>query len=173
MNRSDLLRKRVRCLIWIVIAGLVFGGATAIPLQTELNSTVQVLGADHNRDGERLREPAGIALWLVKVRDGLNDTFTRYPFIAYGTDWLAFGHFVIALAFVWPLRDPVRYSGLFTFGIIACICVIPFALVMGQVRQIPLGWRLIDCSFGVVGLIPLWFCRRYARELEQLARRDA
>ena len=125
-------------------------------------------------EGERPREPvpetSGIALWLVKVRDGLNETFARYPFIAYGTDWLAFGHFVIALAFVWPLRDPVRYSGLFTFGIIACILVVPFALVMGQVRQIPLGWRLIDCSFGLVGLIPLCFCRRYVRELEQLDR---
>ena len=33
-----------------------------------------------------------------KVRDALNDTYSRYPFIAYGTDWLAFGHFVIALA---------------------------------------------------------------------------
>jgi len=27
-------------------------------------------------------------------------------------------------------------------------------------------WRLIDCSFGVGGAIPLWFCRRWAGELD-------
>src|SRR2546430_10158380 len=28
----------------------------------------------------------GFGLWLVKVRDALNDTYARYPFVAYGTD---------------------------------------------------------------------------------------
>ena len=31
---------------------------------------------------------------------------------------------------------------------------------------IPLWWRLIDCSFGVFGIIPLWFCRKWSEELE-------
>jgi hypothetical protein len=30
-----------------------------------------------------------------------------YPFLAYGTDWLAFVHLVIAVAFVGPFFDPV------------------------------------------------------------------
>jgi len=33
-------------------------------------------------------------------------------------------------------------------------------------------WRLIDCSFGVLGFIPLWFCRKWTSELEQLGSRD-
>jgi len=164
VDTANILRRRLRCLTWIVIAGLLFGGVTAIPLRSELNWTVQVLGADHPG-------ASGFALWLVKVRDALNDTYARYPFVAYGTDWLAFGHFVIALAFFWPLKDPVRYSGLFTFGIIASLLVVPFAMVMGQVRGIPWGWRFIDCSFGIAGFIPLWFCRKYSRQLEALSDR--
>jgi hypothetical protein len=161
MNTAEVLLRRIRFLTWIVIAGLFFGGATAIPLQTELNWVVHFLGADRPDAG-------GIAHWLVKVRDALNDIYARYPFMAYGTDWLAFGHFVIALAFAWPLKDPIRYSGLFSFGMLACALLIPFALVMGQIRGIPFGWRLIDCSFGIIGFVPLWLARSYSRQLEKL-----
>ncbi len=45
--------------------------------------------------------------------------------------------------------------------------VIPYALVFGGSRGIPFWWRLIDCSFGVLGFIPLWFCRQWTSELEQ------
>jgi hypothetical protein len=92
----------------------------------------------------------------------------RYPFVFYGGDWLAFGHFMIALSFVGPLRDPVRNVWIYDFGMIACVLVIPFAVIMGQVRGIPVFWRLIDCSFGVSGFMPMWYCRRYARELDAI-----
>jgi hypothetical protein len=49
--------------------------------------------------------------------------------------------------------------------------VIPYALVFGGLRGIPLWWRLIDCSFGLFGFIPLWFCRKWTSELEQLVSR--
>jgi hypothetical protein len=161
MNSAEVLRRRIQWLTWIVIAGLFLGGATAIPLQTELNWVVRLVGADQPGVG-------GISQWLVRVRDALNDIYARYPFMAYGTDWLAFGHFMIALAFSWALKDPVRYSGLFSFGMLACAALIPFALIMGQIRQIPFGWRLIDCSFGIVGFVPLWLARHYSRQLEKL-----
>ena len=89
------------------------------------------------------------------------------PFLFYGTDWLAFGHFVIAIVFIGALRDPVRNRWLFDFGLTACVLVIPYALVFGGIRGIPFWWRLIDCSFGVFGFIPLWFCRKWTRELER------
>ena len=106
--------------------------------------------------------------WLFKVRDALGDTETRHPFLFYGTDWLAFGHFVIAIAFIGAWRDPVRNRWLFDFGLIACGLVIPYALVFGGLRGIPVWWRLIDCSFGVFGSIPLWLCRKWTIELEKL-----
>jgi hypothetical protein len=101
------------------------------------------------------------------IRNALDDTQSRQPFLFYGTDWLAFGHFIIALVFIGAWRDPVRNRWLFDFGLIASVLVIPFALVLGGWRGIPLWWRLIDCSFGVFGFIPLWFCRSWTLELEK------
>lgn len=111
-------------------------------------------------------EDSGFAAWLLNVRDALVETNAKYPFIAYGTDWLAFAHFVIAIAFIGPWRDPVKNVWVIEFGMIACALVVPFALVMGKVREIPLGWRLIDCSFGVFGMIPLWLCRRLIKKIQ-------
>ena len=51
---------------------------------------------------------------------------------------------------------------------IACVLVLPLALVMGPLRGIPLYWRLIDCSFGVVGIIPLAVSRRCILRLQRL-----
>ena len=36
--------------------------------------------------------------------------------IAYGTDWLAFAHITIAVAFLGPLKDPVRNRGWSSLG---------------------------------------------------------
>jgi hypothetical protein len=102
----------------------------------------------------------------MKVRTALQENSRAHPFLFYGTDWLAFGHFVIAIAFAGALRDPVRNRWLFTFGMIACVLVIPWALVFGALRGIPFWWRCIDCAFGVFGIIPVWLCRKWARELE-------
>jgi hypothetical protein len=106
------------------------------------------------------------AYWLIKVDSALAETNSKAPFLFYGTDWLAFGHFVIAVAFFGALRDPVQNCWLFQFGMIACAMVIPYALIFGAVRAIPFWWRLIDCSFGILGLIPLWLCHRWTKELE-------
>ena len=152
-SRSQIIA-RVRLLLGLFMLGLVLSGATAIPLETELRIlTHWVTGA------------SPLATWLERVRTALVETDAKYPFLAYGTDWMAFGHFMIAVAFIGPLRDPVKNVWVVEFGMVACLLVVPFALVMGGIRGIPFGWRLIDCSFGVFGIIPLWLSRRLIRRL--------
>ena len=106
------------------------------------------------------------SIWLAKTHAAIRATATDFPFLFYGTDWLAFGHFVIALAFIGVLRDPVRNIWLFDFGLLACALVIPYALVLGAVRGIPFWWRVIDCSFGLFGSIPVLLCKRWTTQLE-------
>lgn len=172
MTREQTLRRRIRALVWVFLVGLVLSGATAIPLQTELDCLVRFTGARHLVETPGSSAPPVWALWLTKVEACLRDTGARYPFLFYGTDWLAFGHFMIALVFLGALKDPVRNAWLFQFGILACVLVIPYALVFGGLRGIPLWWRAIDCSFGVFGLVPLWWCQKWVRELEtECARR--
>jgi len=164
MNREQILRRRIKSLTWLFIIGLAVSGATAIPLEWELDSLANWFGFAGQSSSTATSE---LARWLLTAREALRDASMNHPLLFYGTDWLAFGHFVIAIAFVGALRDPVRNCWLFDFGLIACVLVIPYALVFGALRGIPFWWRLIDCSFGVLGFIPLWFCRKWTRELER------
>jgi hypothetical protein len=164
MTREQVLLRRARLLTLLFIFALVLAGATAIPLEAELNLAAKWLGVASQSSADTT---SSLAHWLLKVREGLHESNTKYPFLAYGTDWLAFGHFVIAVAFLGALRDPVRNRWLFTFGMIACALVVPYAFIMGGLRGIPIGWRLIDCSFGVLAIVPLWFCRCWTKVIER------
>lgn len=160
---QTVLLRRVRAWLIVFIVGLVLSGVTAFPLATEA------------RWGHELLVAWGVETWLpslvewfARVREGLEATAADYPFIAYGTDWLAFAHLVIAVAFWGPLRDPVRNIWIIDFGLIACAGIIPLALIAGPIRDIPWGWSLIDMSFGVFGAIPLLLVRRMIKRLELL-----
>ena len=154
------LLRRIRLLTWLFIVGLILSGVTAIPLQTEVNLLVKFAGVQ--------KSSPSWGKWLLKAQDGLNATAGKYPFLYYGTDWLAFGHFMIAIAFIGALSDPVRNRWLFTFGMIACVSVVPYAMIFGAFRGIPFWWRCIDCSFGLLGIVPLLYCRKWSAILELL-----
>lgn len=156
------LRRGIRLSLGLFIAGLVLSGLTAFPLLTELNMLCALFGLPPDAAAPSY---TGLAHWLLLVREGLAHTYARYPFIGYGTDWLAFGHLVIALFFIAPWREPGRHLPVLRMGLVACALVIPLALIAGAVRGIPIYWRLIDCAFGVVGALPLWVALRLARRL--------
>jgi hypothetical protein len=153
--------RQVKMLLVIFMVCLAVSGLTAFPIEWQLNlAHAWVVEQDWNN---------GVAQWLERVYLGVHETYGRYPFIAYGTDWLAFAHLVIAVAFVGPWRDPVRNVWVVEFGMIACVAILPLAFIAGPVRGIPLFWQLIDCSFGVIGLLLLWVCKRKIALLEKLA----
>lgn len=149
---SDVrLLRRIRFIVVVFIVGLVLSGATAMPVQTQLDWAVRLLGDD--------------VAWVNRVRADVTRINAEAPYIFYGYDWLAFGHFAIAIVFVWAWRDPKRHAFLFDYGLILCGLVIVFALVVAPFRGVPFWWRLIDCSFGVFGAIPLWLARRWTKRL--------
>ena len=166
MDQGQTLLRRIRILLAIFIFGLLLSGITAFPLEWELRTLTRLMGVPDAASPEGY---SGITAWIITVRNGLSDTYARYPWLAYGTDWLAFAHIVLAILFVGPLRDPVRNVWVIEFGLIACVLVIPLAMICGPIRGIPFYWRLIDCSFGVVGLLVLWPARRLTRQLVALA----
>lgn len=147
----------------VMIAGLVISGITAFPLRLELGFASDVL---HGSPAAGWFADA--VAWVDRVSAALDEVDARHPFIAYGTDWLAFAHLVIAVVFIGPLVDPVRNIWVIQFGVIACIGVVPLALIAGGIRGIPLGWQLIDISFGVLGAIPVLIAWRLTRRLERM-----
>ena len=49
---------------------------------------------------------------------------------------------------------------------LACIGVLPLALIAGGIRGIPWYHIVVDCCFGIFGLIPLALLLRWIRQLE-------
>jgi len=160
--RRDARLRRIRAILVFFVVALVVAGLTAFPLRWELDVLARLLGV---APGAPPAAYTGLAHWIATVRQALHETYARYPLIAYGTDWLAFAHIVIGAAFIGAVRDPVRNLWVITWGMIACVLVVPLALVCGPLRGIPFYWQLIDCSFGVFGIIPLWLARRWTVEL--------
>ena len=146
----------------LFIAGLILSGLTAFPILGEVSLLCRWCGISDPAAYETL---SGLRRWLAFVFFGLEKTYTSFPFIGYGTDWLAFGHLIIALFFIGPFRDPIRNAWVLRVGLIACAAVIPLALICGNLREIPFAWRLLDCSFGIVGAIPLLYCLHLTKKL--------
>jgi hypothetical protein len=149
--------KNIRGWIIFFMIVLALSGFTAIPIETELNFLTRFFSLN-----------SSIGQWLDKVYEAFHDINKNYPFLAYGYDWLAFAHFVLAILFIGPLKDPVRNKWVIEFGMIACVLIIPFALVAGHYRGIPLTWRFIDCSFGIIGIFPLLICLKKINKLENI-----
>ena len=163
-NEAATLKRRIRWLLVFFIAALVASGVTAFPINAEISLLNQMVGEQSSVASWW----PGLAGWISHVHQGVTAMDQQYPFMAYGTDWLAFAHIVIAIAFIGPLRDPAKNIWVIEFGMIACVLVIPLALICGQIRGIPMFWRLIDCSFGLFGIIPLWLVHRYICRLVRL-----
>jgi hypothetical protein len=157
MKASKLLF-RIRLMISIFVLLLVLSGITAFPLYTELKwfSEHPIL-------------PQGSILdqWMDKVWLGIKAMHDYHPFMFYGYDWLAFAHLVIAMAFIGPLKDPVRNVWIIEWAMLSCLAVIPLAAIAGPIRGIPWYHILIDCAFGVIGIIPLWITRKWIYKLEK------
>lgn len=155
MNERKL-RIKIKSCLWVVLIGLVLSGITAFPLETEL----KYLSACVNGQN-------AMATWLHHTYYAVRITNQHFSSVSYGTDWLGFVHLLLALLFVGPLFNPVKNIWVIQFGIIACIAVFPLAFIAGYIRGIPFFWQLIDCSFGLLGIVPLVLCYVYIRKLEE------
>lgn len=144
----------IRWWLGFFIFALFVSGLTAIPVASELSALLPIFPSD-----------SFMRYWLQKVLSAYRHVDEEHPFLLYGYDWLAFAHFVLAVLFVGPYKDPIKNIWVIEFGLIACVLIFPLAFIAGHFRGIPIGWQLIDCSFGVFGFIPLWICYRKVKNL--------
>ncbi len=131
--------------IILFIALLWLSGLTAIPAQTELEFIKPLIAFF----------PQAMQDVYNHILEALTITNQKYPQLAYGYDWLAFGHIVIGMAFIYLYKKPKEYYFLTEWGKWACILVIPYASFFALVRSLPIWWIPIDCSFGVFGWLLL------------------
>jgi len=159
--KAEENKKIIRRWLVFFMTMLTLSGITAMPVEWELSIVVKFFD-DHSPLGS----------WLNEIHFAVQETGKKFPFLFYGYDWLGFAHMIIAIAFIGPYKDPVKNKWVIEFGTIACFLLIPFALFIGYFRGIPFWWRLIDCSFGVFGLIPLGICYNKITELERATRQN-
>lgn len=163
-NQSLILR--IRLVLLFFISALIFSGVTAIPLEWEMDLLADMWDVDTSIAPE---EYEGMQFWIAWVHEGVYVAANDYPFLQYGTDWLAFAHVMIAVAFIGPMRDPVKNAWVVDWGLICCVCVFPVAFIFGAIRGVPFFHQLIDCSFGFFGGLTLLPVRVWIRRLEKSA----
>ena len=144
---------KIRTVLTIFIGFLVLSGVTAFPLRTEMNFLFQYKDLF----------PDFMSVWIEEVYQNILST---PDLVLYGTDWLAFAHIIITLFFVPVYIDPVRYKANLIVAMVACFAIFPLAFICGPIRGIPFFHQLIDCSFGVLGIIPLYFVFKKINQLE-------
>src|SRR5579875_4223748 len=132
METYNKLHRIISINLTIIIVGLALSGITAFPIETELEWLVKLTDGDNGF----------MDVWLVKVYDAVKHTNHQYPFLAYGTDWLAFAHLMLAILFAGIVKEPVKNKWVIKFGMIACMIIIPLAFIAGSARGIPFFWQL-------------------------------
>jgi hypothetical protein len=150
------LKNQIKILTIFFIIALIISGITAFPIETELKYLLNFVDYFPNE----------MKSWLIKTFTAMSEINKKYPMLAYGYDWLAFAHIIIAIAFWGVFKDPVRNIWIVEFGMITCTLILPLAFICGPIRGIPLFWQLIDCSFGLFGIIPLNILRNKILKLE-------
>ena len=161
--KKDILSQNRRALKWIriwlgLMMGVLVGSAiSTIPLQLQIEFVLDKMPSNN-----------AVYEWLQMIATSLGEAYQNFPFLFYGLDWLLFAHVVIALVFIGPYREPVKNKWVVQWAMLVCVLIIPTALIAGHFREIPFAWRLIDCSFGIIGLLPLWLTIRHIKKLEQL-----
>lgn len=158
MNEA-ILKRQIKNWTWFFIVGITLSGITAFPIESELYWL-------HEHSSSF---PPALSEWIDRVYKTVRQTNESFAFLAYGTDWLAFAHLIIAMLFIGVLKEPVKNKWIIDWAIACCLLSFPFAFIFGHIRQIPLFHRFIDCSFGAIGIILLLVMRRKIKMLERFS----
>jgi peptidoglycan/LPS O-acetylase OafA/YrhL len=136
--------KTIRRHLVLFMLILMLSGITAFPIQTEIDFMYSHITSF----------PSMFTDWITILYTNINST---PDVMFYGTDWLAFAHIIIALFFVPVYLDPIKHKANLYVGMVACLLIFPLAFICGPIRNIPFFHQLIDCSFGIIGIIYLYF----------------
>ena len=145
--------KTIQIHLSLFIVLLLLSGITAFPIRSEINYLFAI----------KTVFPLFMQNWIAQ----LQSTIAHTPDIMlYGTDWLAFAHIVISLFFIPVLLDPQKHKINLLAGMLACLLILPLAFVCGPVRGIPFFHQLIDCAFGLIGFVYLFFIYKKINQLK-------
>lgn len=159
--------KKIRILIVFYMVALVVAGVTAFPVELELNILCSLFSITPDTISQMNDTMQPLFAWLYGVKEGMIETNAKYPYLAYGFDWLAYAHLMIAALFVGPYKDPIKNKWVIYWAMFCCVSIFPLAFICGPIRSIPFFWTLVDCSFGLFGILPLLLCTKLIKQYEK------
>ncbi|MCF7958786.1 MAG: hypothetical protein K9M57_10095 [Phycisphaerae bacterium] len=164
MNNSDQQKILRKIRIWLVIffLGLLFSLHTVFFVEAESAFMAKHFGAG-TAMAERLPVVSG---WVDKMHWSVSETYKAYPVMAYCMDWLSYACVIFAIFIIGAIKDPVRNIWVIQVYMLACILGALLPFVAGPFREVPLFWRFIDGSFGVMGFFILLFPYRLVRKIQ-------
>ena len=145
--------KTIRLHLSVFILLLIISGITAFPITTEINYLFAVRNAF----------PLFFTQWIEQLHASIHQT---PDVMLYGTDWLAFAHIIISLFFIPVYSNPIQHKVNIYIGMIACVLVFPLAFICGPIRGIPFFHQIIDCLFGLLGVLYLYFILKKINQLQ-------
>jgi len=163
MNNTNFRKLKFRTRFWLIIfvLGLAFGSQMFFFVTPQITWLNQMLGPGTATE-QRFSE---MSAWIHHLYQGITDTYTQYPFMAYCMDWLAFAQLAFMVLFVGAVVNPQQNIWLIKGGMIICWLHILTALGCGTLRGIPFFWQLLDGSFGILGFIVLYAAYKNLKRL--------
>ena len=157
------LLKKIRYITVFFMIALALSGITAFPVYSELRFIIE---------SGFFTNDSFFGAWLRRVYEAVAVTQQKFPFLFYGYDWLAFAHLMIAAVFYGVYKNPVRNIFIINWGMFCCVAIIPLAFICGPIRGIPFTHIIIDCCFGIFGIIPLLVCKKWVLQLQSLQQKN-
>ncbi|MBN2210263.1 MAG: hypothetical protein JW709_02600, partial [Sedimentisphaerales bacterium] len=116
-TRPDKIIRRIRILLILCILGLVFGFQMVLFVRPEITWLNSIFGPGTQMD----RFCPSVSAWVNHLAEGINDTYARYPFIAYCMDWLALAQLGFIVMFIGAVINPVRNIWVIQCGLVVCL----------------------------------------------------
>ena len=164
MKEEQIILRKIRFYLILFLLAILFSLHTIIFVEAETKLFAKCFG--HNTFMEKLC-PC-VAEWMEHLHLAVLQTYTSYPVIAYCMDWLSYACVVFAGFLLGAIKNPVRNVWIVQVFMVACILAFIFPFIAGPIRDVPIFWRFIDSSFGVVGFLFLLLPYRLIKKLETL-----
>jgi hypothetical protein len=138
---AQKIKKKIRVLLILFVLGLAFGCQIVLFVTPELAWLNNMLGPG-TRMGQYF---PNLSAWINHLNEGITETYSKYPFVAYCMDWLAFAQLAFIIFFIGAIIDPVRNMWIIKSGMV---------------------------SFGFIGLIVLYLAYKNVKFLEKIQKTD-
>lgn len=158
-----ILRK-IRIYLILFLLGVVFAMHTVVFVEVETRLLAKYFG--HGTFVEELCP--SVCGWIEQLRLSVSETYSLYPVIAYCMDWLAYACVVFVIFLLGAIKNPVENIWIVKGFMIACLLGFALPFIVGPARDIPIFWRFIDSSFGMIGFLFLLASYRLIKKLELL-----